>query len=213
MLSIPPEDSLKELEKLIGHLPQAQEGIKEIRNLFSFLETAKVPEEYYRFDLAIIRGLSYYTGPVFEIAIRDGGVGSVGGGGRYDELVKLYSGQDIPAAGGSFGIERIIEIITDRQLVAEQGGVSIMIAPVDESAMSASISVAADLRNNGKNVLLYPEAGAKLQKQLKYADKKKIRYVILIGENEVAGQMVKIKDMSTGEEKEIKTDQLASFAF
>ncbi len=203
------EDKLASLENKLGDMPQAQEGITELRTLFSMLETAGVPVGTYRFDIAIIRGLSYYTGPIFEFEIKDGGVGSIGSGGRYDNLVELYSGDSVPAAGGSFGIERLIEIITDRNMMSDTSAMSTLLAPLGENAQKKALELAGKMRNNGKTVMVYPDSDTKLEKMMKYADKKKIMKVIIIGENELASSIATVKNMETGDTSNIPFSELS----
>ena len=159
------EEKMNTLTSLMKDIPQAQVGLSELKELFSYLSAAGINPGLYLFDLTIIRGLTYYTGPVWEFLIKDGGVGSVGGGGRYDKLVGLYLGRDIP--------------------------------------VSASLSLAKKLRSEGKMVILYPDLTAKLEKQLKYANKKGIEEVYIIGPEEAEKNQVKIKNMKTGEQKTV----------
>ncbi len=200
IISLPREDSLDRMQTLLAGIPVAEEGIAEIREIFAYLQQANVAPSFYLFDTTIIRGLSYYTGPVWEFAIRDGGVGSVGGGGRYDGLVKLYAGKDIPAAGGSFGIERLIEIIKDRGMMADLSGVDVLVTVFSPEQAAYSVQIAAHLRAAGKRVALYPDPEAKMEKQLKYASKKGIPQVVIAGAAEKEASSYKLKDMNTGEE-------------
>ncbi len=204
------EDKLTALESKISAIPQAKEGIAELRSLFTLLETARVPSDTYRFDPAIIRGLSYYTGPIFEFEIKDGGVGSIGSGGRYDNLVELYSGDNVPAAGGSFGIERIIEIISDRNLITATSEISTLIAPLGENAQKKAVELAGAMRKNGEIVTIYPDAEAKLEKMMRYADKKKIGRVLILGDNELANGTASVKNMQTGETARIPFKDLGT---
>jgi histidyl-tRNA synthetase len=191
---------LDELSRRLGGVAEAEEGIREMREMFRYLRAAGVEERYWRFDPTIIRGLSYYTGPVWEFAIPDGGVGSVGGGGRYDKLVGTYLGQDVPAAGGSFGIERLIEIIKDRGLADTENAIKVLVTVFSPETAERSVMIARKLRMEGYNVMLYPEAGTKLGTQIKYADKKGIPVVAIAGEDELNKGIYKLKDMKTGEE-------------
>lgn len=195
VITIPQSEALERMETLLQSIPAAMEGIQELKDLFQYLTQANVDSRYYLFDTTIIRGLSYYTGPVWEFSITGGGVGSVGGGGRYDKLVELYSGKDIPAAGGSFGIERIIEIIKDRNMLSEHIATEVLVTVFGPEYVETSIRIADQLRKEGKRVLLYPDVSAKLEKQLKYADKKSIPYVVIAGKEEVTNKKYKLKNM------------------
>lgn len=192
------------LKAKMKDIPVAIEGLLELEILFSYLEKAGVPEKEYTFDLSIIRGLSYYTGPVWEFTVRDGGVGSVAGCGRYDNLVGLYLGRNIPATGGSFGIERIFEVIKDRQLLSSKTNDEILVTIFSPELASLSFQVAAKLRGQGKNVILYPDEHTKLEKQLKYANKKGIKTVCIIGPEEAEKGKLKMKNMKTGAQTEVE---------
>lgn len=186
---------MEDLSSMLKDIPVALEGIAELRELFELLVQMKVPSDHYRFDITIIRGLSYYTGPVIEFAILDGGVGSVGGGGRYDKLVSTYLGRDIPAAGGSFGIERIIEVIKDRGMSIGAASDLYLLTVETPETYTLALQTAQKLRDQGKAVVMYPDS-VKMEKQLKYANRKGIRYVVF-PQSEVS---YLLKDMNTGEQ-------------
>ncbi|MCX6733121.1 MAG: histidine--tRNA ligase [Candidatus Roizmanbacteria bacterium] len=188
------------LKQKMKEIPVAIEGLNELEQLFLYLKNGNAPEQQYMFDLSIIRGLSYYTGPVWEFTVRDGGVGSVAGCGRYDKLVGLYLGRDIPATGGSFGIERLFEVIKDRQLLGAKTNDTILVSIFSPELAAHLFSIAEKLRTEGKNVVLYPDENAKLEKQLKYANKKGFETVCIMGPEEVEKKQLKMKNMKTGEQ-------------
>jgi len=194
---------ISQLTGLMEAVPQAQEGLAELKTLFSYLAAAGVEEAAYRFDLSIIRGLSYYSGPVWEFSVAKGGVGSVGGCGRYDKLVGLYLGRDIPATGGSFGIERIIEVVRDRNLITASAKNAVLVSIFAPETAGASIRLAQELRARGVPAILYPDEGAKLEKQLKYANKREIAWVCILGPEESTSGTVKLKNMQTGDQKTV----------
>jgi len=194
------EELVDNLKNKMKDIPAAQDGLRELKDLFTYLKAAGVEESLYQFDLSIIRGLSYYTGPVWEFVVKDGGVGSVAGCGRYDKLVGLYLGKDIPATGGSFGIERIIEIIKDRKLLEGKQIEQVLVTIFDPSLTSESIKIAQRLRKSEVAAILYPDETTRLDKQLKYADKKSVRFVVIAGPEEIKNKTVKLKDMKTGEQ-------------
>lgn len=195
------EELINKLSEMMKAIPVAQEGLSELALIFSYLKTAGVQEELYTFDLSIIRGLSYYTGPVWEFTVRDGGVGSVAGCGRYDKLVGLYLGRDVPATGGSFGIERLFEVIKERGLLKDESNKEELVTIFSPELAEQSFKLANDLRRKGKSVILYPDEKAKIEKQLKYANKKGIETVYILGPEEVKNKTVKVKNMKTGEQK------------
>ncbi len=188
------------LRKMQG-IQSAEQGLQELKTIFSFLNASGTPSSFFQFDLSIIRGLAYYTGPVWEFSVSEGNVGSVGGCGRYDKLVHMYLGRDIPATGGSFGIERIIEIVKERNMLNQDKtplGLVTIFAP---EYTFHSIQLACALRKKNKTVLLYPDEQTKLDKQLKFANKKNIETVYILGPEEIAQKKVKVKNMKTGEQK------------
>jgi histidyl-tRNA synthetase len=178
----------------------AQEGLDELGRLFSYLHSAGTDPTHYYFDLSIIRGLSYYTGPVWEFSVKDGGVGSVAGCGRYDKLIGLYLGKDVPATGGSFGIERIIEVVKDRGLLSTGSNLMGLMTIFSPEHAEESFRIAQALRRLGRPVMLYPDEKAKLEKQMKYANKKNIEHVYIVGPEELKNKTVKVKNMKTGEQ-------------
>lgn len=191
------------LKEMMKDIPIALEGLNELSTIFSYLKTAGIKDELYSFDLSIIRGLSYYTGPVWEFTVRDGGVGSVAGCGRYDKLVGLYLGRDIPATGGSFGIERLFEVIKERGLLKDESNKLELVTIFSPDLVLQSLSLVNTLRKQGKLVMLYPDETAKLEKQLKYANKKGIETVYILGSEEIEKKQVKVKNMKTGEQKNV----------
>jgi histidyl-tRNA synthetase len=150
-----------------------------------------------RFDPSLARGLSYYTGAIMEINVADL-AGSLGGGGRYDNLVGMFLGQNIPASGFSLGLERILVVMGERSMFPPTLATTpadVMIATFDATAASAAIRVAAILRAAGLRVLVYPDA-EKIGKQIKYADSRGIPFVALLGEDEIKAGSVTVKNLS-----------------
>lgn len=207
-------NSFEELDTLFVNIPEAREGIREIQQIFNLLELMEVSKKHYRYDSTIIRGLSYYTGTVWEFEIADGGVGSVGGGGRYDKLVGAYLGKDVPAAGGSFGIERLIEIIKDRGMASDGIHARVLVAVRSDTSIASSLSIAAFLRREGIATTVYPDA-LRIDKQLKYADRKGFTHVIIPeDERELRGDpetwLVRLKNMRSGTEQRIPVAKISS---
>lgn len=198
------KELIADLKLRMKDIPIALEGLLELERLFSYLHAAGVDPTHYYFDLSIIRGLSYYTGPVWEFSVKDGGVGSVAGCGRYDKLIGLYLGKDVPATGGSFGIERIIEVVKDRKLLESDGTPLGLMTIFSPELAEESFRIAQILRRNGHAVMVYPDEHAKLDKQMKYANKKIIENVYIVGPEEVTKKTVKVKNMKSGEQTEIK---------
>jgi histidyl-tRNA synthetase len=162
-------------------------------------------------DPSLARGLSYYTGAIMEINVKDL-PGSLGGGGRYDNLVGMFLGTDVPACGFSLGLERIIVVMSERKMFPEGLGsapADVMVSVWSEESIADSLSLAQELRSAGLRVDLYPEAD-KLGKQFKYASTRGIPFVVVIGDDERARREVSVKDMRSGEQRSSKRDDLAA---
>ena len=162
-----------------------------------------------KIDPSLARGLSYYTGAIMEINVPDL-AGSLGGGGRYDNLVGMFSGQDVPACGFSLGLERIIVVMTEREMFPAtlvSAPADVMVTIWSEESINDSIALCTELRGCGLRVDLYPEAD-KLGKQFKYASSRGIPFVAIIGDDERKRSEVSIKDMTTGEQKSLPRDQV-----
>jgi histidyl-tRNA synthetase len=153
-------------------------------------------------DPSLARGLSYYTGAIFEIAVPDL-AGSLGGGGRYDELVGMFLGRQVPACGISLGLERILVVMSERGMFPDATAATpadIMVTIWNADAAADAIRLAGALRRDGLRVDVYPEA-EKIGKQFKYADARGIRFVAVVGEQEAAQGVVAVKHLATGEQQ------------
>jgi histidyl-tRNA synthetase len=160
-------------------------------------------------DPYLARGLSYYPGPIFEIEFT-GLSGSGGAGGRYDDLIGMFSNQTIPACGFSLGLERILLIMGERGMFPAQlaGQPQVLVTQFDESTVEASLQLAHQLRAAGLRVDLYPDLD-RYGRQFKYADERKIRYALLIGPEEIEKEVVGIKDLASGEQSDVPFEQVA----
>ena len=162
-------------------------------------------------DPSLARGLSYYTGAIMEIAVE--GIGSLGGGGRYDNLVGMFLGRDVPACGFSLGLERIIVLMTERNMFppsVARGSVDILVTLWNDESRADSVTLAARLRKAGLRVDLYPEAD-KLGKQFKYASSRNAPFVAILGDDERAKGEIAVKDLRSGEQASMPSDQVAGF--
>ncbi len=199
---LPGLEQLDYLAETIGSLPAAQAGIAELRALAAHLQAASVPAQHYEFDFTMVRGLGYYTGPIFEAIISEPNLGSVMGGGRYDELVGLFRGESLPTTGMALGIERIIDVMEILGLYPpELGGtvVQVLVTIFNTELRDQSHALAAELRSAQIKTELYMQDRA-VGKQIGYADKKGIPVVALLGPDEVAQGIVKFKRLRDGAE-------------
>ncbi len=202
---------LTSFKKELKNIALAMEGLNELEIIFNYLKAADIDVSIYQFSPFIARGLAYYTGPIWEFEIMDGDVGSVAGCGRYDNTIGRFVGRRMPATGGSFGIDRIVEVIKDRKMFqSSKTPIKVLVTLFDQDLLSTSLKVANELRKNNIPTMLYPEP-SKLDKQLKYADRKKIPYVVIIGPEEIKKNVVKVKNMKSGEQKEINLRNVSSY--
>jgi histidyl-tRNA synthetase len=189
------QGAFKRMKTFIG---DHNEGGAALANLEQIVTLAKGTSAgpHLRVDPSLARGLSYYTGAIMEINVADL-AGSLGGGGRYDNLVGMFLGQNIPACGFSLGLERILVVMGERNMFPSSLAMTpadVMIATFDASSAGDAMRVAALLREKGLRVLVYPDAD-KIGKQIKYADGRGIPYVALLGEDEIKGGTITVKDL------------------
>jgi histidyl-tRNA synthetase len=176
-----------------------QAGAAAVENLRAIvgLASGTAAEGRLRFDVSLARGLSYYTGAIMEINVADL-AGSLGGGGRYDNLVGMFLGHNIPACGFSLGLERILVVMAERKMfppVLATTPADIMVATFDAAGGAAAMRLAGRLRQAGLRVLVYPDPD-KIGKQIKYADSQRIPFVALLGENEIRDNTVTVKNLA-----------------
>ncbi len=203
-------EALDVLAAAMGDIPQAAEGLRELRELAAHLADSDVPQAYYTFDFTMVRGLGYYTGPIFETVITQPNLGSITGGGRYDGLIGLFRKESLPTTGTSLGIERIIDLMDELGLYPPHISktlVQVFVTVFDEDTRAESARLAAQLRADGVRTELALES-KKLGKQLQIADKKGIPLVAIIGPEEAAGGLVKLKHLRDGTEITIPRDQV-----
>ncbi len=164
-----------------------------------------------RLDPYLARGLSYYTGAIFEVEF-PGLSGSGGGGGRYDELIGMFSGKTLPACGFSLGLERVILLMEERGMFPAQlaGQPQVLVTIFDESTVGASLALAMQLRAAGLRVDLYPDPG-RYGKQFQYAESRGIRYALILGPNEIEAGEVAVKDLESGEQVNLVTAVVAGW--
>lgn len=182
---------------------------KPTENLTRIIEASQalgVPQTALQFTPTLARGLDYYTGMIFEVVLPDHELGSFGGGGRYDNLIKQLGGTDTPAVGIAFGFDRMVEAATALKLVPQaRQGATILVTIFSDDTLTNSLAIARELRKAGSSTEVFP-AFDKLDKQLKYADRKGIPYVIIQGPEETAKNVVKLKNMETQSQEDLTVD-------
>jgi histidyl-tRNA synthetase len=202
--------TLGRLSNLLAGLDGGAGAVGALTSLLELVDSTSAAGRV-RIDPSLARGLSYYTGAIMEIAVPDL-AGSLGGGGRYDDLVGMFSGRSVPACGFSLGLERIIVVMTERRMfppAVEGGAVDVMVTIWAEERRADALALAAELRRGGLRVDVYPEAD-KLGKQVKYASSRRVPFVTIVGDDERAQGRVSVKDLRTGEQKGVASSAAAS---
>ncbi len=207
-------DNRQRLEHIATYLKNSETGmagVQEMKQLFEFLKLYQIPEDFLTLDLFLSRGLDYYTGPIYETVVEEPRIGSITGGGRYDNLIGLFSGQDQPATGSTIGLERIITVMEELNMFPEglRTPVQVLVTVFDESTLPYSIAIARELRQAGINTDLYT-GKAKLRGQFGLANDKGIPLVVIGGPDEAAAQQVNVKDMRSGQQVTVPLQQLVA---
>ncbi len=198
---------LQALKSVMSASEKGRKGIAELEKVFSYLDASFLSKV--SFTLTLARGLDYYTGTIFEVKANDADMGSIGGGGRYDNLTGVFGLPGISGVGVSFGLDRIQDVMNAKGLFPAQSanGTQVLFVNFDEAGEAAAFRYVTKLRSQGIRAEVYPEA-AKLKKQFKYADANRIPYVVIIGEEELANGTVALKDMVTGQQEILAADAL-----
>ncbi len=211
MLKGKPAEALEEAREFLDGISLGTTGCNALTEIADYARAFGI-EQYISVDLSLARGLDYYTGPVYEIyaeGFED--YGSIAGGGRYDELIKLYGGEATPATGISLGIERIVPMLEEKD--AFQGlklGAEVYVASTTHSVRAMSIEVAQKLRRLGVSTDL-DLMGRSLARQLDHANKRGIKKVIIVGEREIRKGCVVVRNMDTAEQRSVKLDEISKF--
>lgn len=195
----------EEVEKIISSLENAEQT-ERIKEIFSALDIYKasgqIPEVTFQFSPTLARGLDYYTGLIFEIELEGFTEGSICGGGRYDNLIGMFAGRDIPAVGFAYGFDRIMDAIEQFNISLNLNAITeVLVTVFSQELQLKAMELTNLLRSNGISTELYLGDDLKIEKQLKYADKKQIPYVIIIGPEEAEKNVMQLKNMQTREQK------------
>ena len=201
-------------EELVGFVGAQQAGVDAVQALTTIVNLAEGTPAAgrIRIDPSLARGLSYYTGAIMEIAVPDL-AGSLGGGGRYDNLVGMFLGREVPACGFSLGLERIIVVMTERAMFPGTiggGGVDVMVTLWNEDSRGEAIALAGELRRGGLRVDVYPEPD-RLGKQFKYASTRNVPFVTILGDDERARGNVSIKDLRSGDQASVPRGEAVGY--
>ena len=205
------EEKLSQLKKLLGSNALAETGIADIEYI---LHGSGLYYDEVVVDLTLARGLNYYTGIIFEAKAKGVQMGSIGGGGRYDDLTGLFGVPDIPGVGISFGIDRIYDVMEDLDLFPREvyTGTQVLFFNLGDEESKAAFTIIQKLRGNNVRCELYPEP-AKFDKQFKYAEKKNIPYAVIIGSNELQDKTAVLRTLGSGDQKTMPIADLINFSF
>ncbi len=196
---------LASLRERLGSYPVALEGIAELEEIIGYLKALDIPEEYYQVKFAMVRGLEYYTGPIYETTIEEPRMPSITGGGRYDELVGMFSQRSYPATGTTIGIERIIDAMEELNMFPPNVGktvAQVLVTVFDKTLVNASLQMANILRQGELKTEMYFEQDP-LGTQLRYAGKKGIPFVVILGPDEFAAGQVTVRDLVRKEQQTV----------
>jgi histidyl-tRNA synthetase len=207
-LSGPTSSKLRELRNVLASSEEGVKGIAEMEELFGYLamEPVSSPVEL---DLSLARGLNYYTGAIIEVRAEDAAIGSVCGGGRYDDLTGIFGLPGVSGVGVSFGADRIYDVMLMLNIFPEQAGAATeaLVVNFGRDELPELLKIIRSLREAGIPSEIYPDA-VKLKKQFAYADAQKIPRVIIAGSEEIAGQKATVKDMRTGVQTTVPLSEL-----
>jgi histidyl-tRNA synthetase len=202
---------LAELRQRLADYPVALEGIDDLAEILRYLDAAGIPARYYQIDFAMVRGLEYYTGPIYETVVKEPAIGSITGGGRYDELVGLFTAHSYPATGTTMGIERIIDVMQELDMFPPRLRATVtqvLMTRFSTELVEASLQIAQLLRQAGLNTEFYFD-DAPLGEQIRYALKKEIPYVVILGPDELQAGQATARHLAMKQQETVDRDRLA----
>lgn len=204
------EEKLDVISSLLKDSEIGQKGVEELRYIFGVLKNIGLENES-QFDLTLARGLNYYTGAIFEVKAMDVQIGSITGGGRYDNLTGIFGMPGLSGVGISFGADRIFDVLNALDLYPDNAvsGTQLLFINFGERETAYCLPIVSKARSCGISTEIYPDA-VKMKKQMAYANNNKIRYVALAGENEMKENKITLKNMVDGEQKLVDADELVS---
>lgn len=208
VLSGTTEEKLATMKGILASSEAGLKGLAELEELFGYIAVAGIKQEV-EIDLSLARGLNYYTGAIFEVKAKDFAIGSICGGGRYDDLTGIFGLPGMSGVGISFGADRIYDVLQGLDKFPKEaiGGTKVLFSNMGDAEVAYSLPIIAGLRAQGINCEIYPDK-TKLKKQFDYAAKKNIPYFVIVGEQEVADGVVNIKNQTTGEQIVCKKDEI-----
>lgn len=192
------------MEDFIGKHEKGRESIAELKDMLAILSGMEIPMTRLRYDPFLIRGMGYYTGPVFESSVEEPKVGSLTGGGRYDNLIGIFKGETIPATGTTIGLERIVEVLRETSRMPKpRTNTHVIVTVFNQEMAGASLALTTELRKAGLGCEMFLQPGEKLAKQLHYADERGVRLAVILGPDEMGRGTVVLRDLSTREQFDV----------
>lgn len=203
------EEKVSHLKNILKDSDEGLQGIKDLEEILETLKAFDLEQHHVDFDVTLARGLSYYTGAIFEVKVNNVSIGSVSGGGRYDDLTGVFGVPDLSGVGFSFGVDRIYDVMEELGIFPEEAlkSTEVLIIHFDDESKKYGLSVLNRLRKAGIKSEIYPDS-AKPKKQFDYANKKIVSYTIVIGSDEIATQKLSFKNMTTGEQEKLTLEEI-----
>lgn len=202
---------LAELKNILSSSETGLKGIDEVENVFQYLKTVNISANV-EFELTLVRGLNYYTGAIFEVKAKDASIGSIAGGGRYDDLTGIFGLPNVSGVGISFGADRIYDVLNELKIFPEETSSTTKVLFVNFGITEEKycLPLLEKVHKNGISAEIYPSA-AKIKKQLDYANANNIPFVVIAGEDEISSASVTLKNMSSGQQQKIKSSDLVKY--
>ena len=199
---------LAALKTMFANVEVGRKGVEELKELFGMVQSCRL-HSCVELDLTLARGLNYYTGAIFEVKANDVQMGSICGGGRYDNLTGIFGMPDVSGVGISFGADRIYDVLTELDAFPEglEQAARVMFINFGPAEQAACVAIAARLREAGISTLIYPDS-AKMKKQMDYANRKAVPFVAFVGESEMRDGTVTLKNMTDGTQQTVEADRL-----
>lgn len=201
-------EKISSLKSVLKDSEIGLKGVGEVESILEYISTVNVKTEI-ELDLTLARGLNYYTGAIFEVKAKDFEIGSITGGGRYDDLTGVFGLKDVSGVGISFGADRIYDVMNNLNLFPEstEATTKILFLNFGKTEELHCLGLVNYIRKSGINAEIYPDS-AKMKKQMNYADKKKVLYVAMVGSNEIEQEKITIKEMETGKQSLVSLNEL-----
>ncbi len=202
------QKDISSLRNVLSESTSTKDSLDDVERVFKYLDGLQLKNKV-QFDITLARGIGYYTGCIMEVAAVDADMGSLGGGGRYDNLTGVFGWPDVPGVGVSFGAERIYDVLEAKELFPSnvQAGPKILLAAFDEASHQYAFRCVTEIRKAGIAADLYPEPG-KLKKQFKYADDIGCPYIGIAGETEMGKGTLMVKNLQSGEQEELTVEEI-----